>query len=222
LNTLRFLRRAAPNETESLHMHLVIDSNIGPSWWRTPRGRCAMWILVVLGWCGLVTLCAAKLYSYETTAGASRTTPTEWPERSALHRGEGFTVVMFVHPECPCSRASLAELRAVADSATSAARTEVVFVGGEGDGSSWGLAGRIRNVERVVDGDRVEAEHFGAMTSGHVVVYDPAGHLVFSGGITGSRGHVGDNVGRRQVLAVLDGGKTQHTHAVFGCELQDP
>ncbi len=112
--------------------------------------------------------------------------------------------------------------RDLADTAATPPSVEVVFVGNTGDGRSWDLAGRVQNTERLIDERGVEARRFGAMTSGYVVVYDAGGHLAFSGGITGSRGHVGDNVGRRQVLAVLHGDSTQPTHAVFGCALHDP
>jgi glyoxylase-like metal-dependent hydrolase (beta-lactamase superfamily II) len=33
------------------------------------------------------------------------------------------------------------------------------------------------------------------MTSGHVLVYDRSGKLLFSGGIAGARGQEGDNTG---------------------------
>jgi len=38
---------------------------------------------------------------------------------------------------------------------------------------------------------RLEAGRFHAMTSGQTVLYDAGGRLLFSGGITGSRGHYG-------------------------------
>ncbi|HEY1555373.1 MAG TPA: hypothetical protein VGF94_11130 [Kofleriaceae bacterium] len=170
-------------------------------------------------WCVLVALCARELYAYETTPGATVAAPDGWPDGTALRRGAGFTLIMFVHPDCPCSRASLAELREIAETPGASPTIEIVFVGGGGDGRSWDLAGRVRRAERVLDPRGAEAARFGALTSGDVVVYAPHGQLAFSGGITGSRGHVGDNVGRRQVLAVLRGDQAQTTHAVFGCAL---
>ena len=49
------------------------------------------------------------------------------------------------------------------------------------------------------------------------VVYDRSGTLIFSGGITGSRGHVGDNHGKRAVLAHPLATAGEQRHDVFGC-----
>ena len=46
---------------------------------------------------------------------------------------------------------------------------------------------------------------FGSATSGQTLLYDGDGALRFSGGITGSRSHAGDNAGRRSLVALLNG-----------------
>jgi hypothetical protein len=53
------------------------------------------------------------------------------------------------------------------------------------------------------------------------LLYSPQGKLQFSGGITESRGHVGDNAGRAAVLAALttDAPPEQTNAFVFGCAL---
>jgi hypothetical protein len=44
--------------------------------------------------------------------------------------------------------------------------------------------------------------------------------LIFSGGLTGSRGHAGDNAGRASVIALLDHGTpSRRSTSVFGCSL---
>lgn len=35
------------------------------------------------------------------------------------------------------------------------------------------------------------------------MVYDPRRHLLFSGGITAARGHLGDNAGIRKIVALI-------------------
>jgi glyoxylase-like metal-dependent hydrolase (beta-lactamase superfamily II) len=65
---------------------------------------------------------------------------------------------------------------------------------------------------------------FGAETSGHTVVYDCDGKLLFSGGITGSRGHLGDNAGFDAVLKLVrkeSGPGEPRTTSVFGCGIFD-
>jgi hypothetical protein len=64
------------------------------------------------------------------------------------------------------------------------------------------------------------SRRFGVLTSGHVLLYDRGGRLLFSGGITGARGHRGDNEGRRAVLARLLGEPVERSSApAFGCPL---
>jgi len=73
------------------------------------------------------------------------------------------------------------------------------------------------------DDDGVEAARFGAATSGQVILYDRDGRLLFSGGITASRGHAGDNDGRDAIVSLLGGGRgTRHSSPVFGCSLLEP
>jgi hypothetical protein len=56
-----------------------------------------------------------------------------------------------------------------------------------------------------------------------VVLYSPNGELLFSGGITGSRGHAGQNPGEDAVIALVNGRSLPLTHAhVYGCDLFDP
>lgn len=63
---------------------------------------------------------------------------------------------------------------------------------------------------------------FGATTSGHTLVYDGDGGLVFGGGITIARGHAGDNPGRSAIASFLTAGAVEHgTTPVFGCPLLD-
>jgi hypothetical protein len=54
-----------------------------------------------------------------------------------------------------------------------------------------------------------------------VLLYDRAGQLQFTGGITGSRGHAGDNTGRDSVIRLLTGGGAARRHAfVYGCPIR--
>jgi hypothetical protein len=137
-------------------------------------------------------------------------------------------LVMFVHPRCPCTRASLSELNAIANIAGSRVSTAVVFLRPEGmpggweRTDSWSSAARIPGATLLSDHGGIEAARFGADTSGYVVLYDPEGRLLFSGGITGSRGQAGDNWGRRQVLSLVMEHRTDRlAHAVYGCPLHD-
>ena len=147
-----------------------------------------------------------EMYVYMTTPGELTAAPARWPEGTRLERApDGATVVMFVTAGCPCARASLAELALV----HGAARTYVV---------SDGEVPRSSDFIWFAD-DGAEAARFGARTAGYVVAYDARGALRFSGGITGARGHVGANVGRDLLEAVLGDQLRDATHAVFGCAI---
>lgn len=187
----------------------------------SPVSRRALLASVVLVWCAVVGLGIRAMVAYATTAGDMSAPPARWPEGTRLSQGGDFTIAMFIQPDCPCSRASLHELAAIRRSA--ATRLEIVVAGPDMKGELWDAAGRIPGAVRVIDDGR-EAARFGARTSGFVVVYDRAGLRRFAGGITGSRGHVGDNVGRDAVQRIVDGRvhgivDGPRSHTVFGCAL---
>lgn len=188
-----------------------------------------MWFAWVAVWIAVIAIGVGFAASYEVTPGAQAAAPARWPADSPLprvpHRG---TIVMFVHPRCTCTRASLTELAAIMGTAANDATAVVAFLHPEGASQdwehtdTWATAGELPRTTRYVDRDGREATRFGARTSGHVVVYDADGTLVFEGGITASRGHPGDNIGRRSVLAhVTHTGTSEHVHDVFGCALED-
>lgn len=102
---------------------------------------------------------------------------------------------------------------------TSSVTLDIVVAGPDVEGDLWEHAGRIAGAVRFIDDGR-EAARFGALTSGYTVVYDHDGIQRFAGGITGERGHVGDNVGRDAVQRVVAGLENQiRSHSVFGCAL---
>jgi hypothetical protein len=84
----------------------------------------------------------------------------------------------------------------------------------------WNLATSIPGLRVIRDQGGGEAHRFDAEGSGHVLLYAPSGKLLFSGGITASRGHEGDNVGRSAIVSfILDGHSPVSHTPVFGCSL---
>jgi hypothetical protein len=137
------------------------------------------------------------------------------------------TLVMLLHPKCPCSRATLAELARLLGDAGD--RIEAfVFVADLHDGDDprtgglWARAAAIPGVHVALDTDGLVARTLGAHTSGQVVAYAPDGRWVFSGGLTSSRAHEGPSEGQALLLAgALDGFSRQDTTPVFGCGLSN-
>jgi hypothetical protein len=87
---------------------------------------------------------------------------------------------------------------------------------------TWKSAQRISGVMVRRDDAGLEAQLFGAATSGQVVLYDGAGRLLFSGGITPSRGHVGESAGVTRIIDLITKGEAdQPDSLVFGCPIEE-
>src|SRR5207302_1046515 len=77
------------------------------------RWRSSTTLIAALGTLWLLSAGAglAGLLNYANSPGAAATPPSHWPEDSRIERSPSRpTLVTFVHPHCPCSRASLEEL----------------------------------------------------------------------------------------------------------------
>lgn len=180
-------------------------------------------------WLALLGTGIAFSMRYDYTPGAAGVSHVDWPAESQLQRAAGEpTLVMLVHPKCPCTEASLDELVTLLGEHPGPVKTHVVFFKPEHAGDDWMVtdtwkqASAIRGVTVSVDQSGAEARHFGGETSGDVYFYDAAGHLAFHGGITRGRGEDGDNAGFRAVSALLAGSTTASSSSpVFGCSLHD-
>ena len=133
-------------------------------------------------------------------------------------------LTVFAHPHCPCTRATLGEVGGIASAAPELS-VRVLFVrppGARADwesGESWGRAARVPGAAVARDEDGVQARRFGAETSGQAVLTDPAGRVVFRGGLTAARGRVGESAGRRAVLDWVGGRTGAAAAPVYGCPL---
>lgn len=182
----------------------------------------ALWLLVVLG-------AMIWLNYYKAIPGPGGQAPPRWPVESRLHRARSLpTLILFAHPKCPCTQASLSELRVVLSSLRDKVAPEVVFLLPNGTGNDWRRTAAWRTAESIpgvhafADAGGVETARFGAQVSGQVVLYGADGWLLFQGGITGSRGHEGANPGRSRLMARLTGGASNtETSLVYGCGLDD-
>jgi hypothetical protein len=178
-------------------------------------------------WLVLVVAGMATLWVYASTPGPAARADSTWPSGAFARDARRPTLVMFLHPQCACSRASVAELARLMAHAQGRARV-YAFVSRPGEttpGSErtdlWQSAAEIPGVEVLSDDNDAQSAAFGAAVSGQTLLYDPEGRLIFSGGITAARGHAGDNAGRSAILALLTGGEaTVTTTPVFGCFLR--
>ncbi len=150
-----------------------------------------------------------------------------FPQSSAVRLvSNKLTLVFFAHPRCPCTRASLHELDGLLAEIQNRVCVTVVFTVPDGvpadweQGGLWNLATNIPGLRVIKDQGGWEARQFDVEGSGHVLLYAPSGKLLFSGGITASRGHEGDNAGRSAIVSLIRSGHAPVSHTpVFGCSL---
>lgn len=194
-----------------------------------PGERRAPWwpVAVVGGWAAAVAVGMAILIDFAVRPGAEGSAPALWPKDASVPFTPGRpALVMLAHPQCPCTRASLEELSRLLAQARADVAVYVLFLKPAGvpddwwRTDTWRAAGALPGVTVIADEDGRQAALFGADTSGHTLLYDGAGRLRFSGGITPARGHEGDNAGRDAVLALLRGREpSRNESSVFGCGL---
>jgi hypothetical protein len=183
---------------------------------------CAMWLAVIAAG-------QYVMFRYEWQAASTLEADGAWPrEASLVHDGRRPTLVVFMHPQCPCSRASLVELTAILSRSKGRVACTVVFVRpsnfdeGWERTDLWKTAERLAGVKVEVDSSGEQARLFKARASGEAFLYDAAGRLLFHGGMTGSRGHEGDNPSRQAIVACIESGiAAREQSEVYGCGLLD-
>lgn len=198
----------------------------------------ACWLLAVLGlWIWMTayqyrTEPTNSMPTSATTMPAERHRSTSWPEDSSLALADdGFTMLFFMHPKCPCTRASVRQLQRLLDGTrlTAAQRPRVLVIASHPllAAPSWWDTDTVRFCAQlprttvIPDPAGVETQRFGSTVSGTVMLFDCGGRRLFTGGVTASRGLEGDSVGGdtlQQLLTSQVSGAQAHAPA-FGCQL---
>jgi hypothetical protein len=187
------------------------------------------YLLVLAGllWVGVIAKGFAILEREEFTPVATSAVVASFPKDFTIPMASDKpTLILFLHPHCPCSSASLHELDRVLAETQSKLSTIIVFTIPKGEpagwehGDLWESAADMPGVVVLRDEEGVEARRFGVKGSGHTLLYGATGKLLFSGGITPSRGHEGDNLGSSAIVSfVLSGNALVSQTPVFGCSL---
>lgn len=178
-------------------------------------------------WLVVMGIGFAILSRYEITAGQSSILQPQWPDGSRIPRDAGrATLVMFVHPHCPCSRASIAQLASIVTHFPGKVHAHVVVYKPTGTDDRWmktdiwSDVSILPGVTITPDLDGNEAGRFHAVTSGQTMLYDRRGRLLFSGGVTSARGHIGESPGLSAISSLLTSETAGvKTSSVFGCSL---
>ena len=187
-----------------------------------PRGLVIVWsIAIATG--------SYVLWNHAFTPDAEPQAVSHWPVATRLPRQNNhYTLVLFAHPHCPCTRSTVRELERLLPTIGESCDLLLVFVEPPGRGEAWAhtdlwrSALAIPNARVIVDRDGREAQRFCARTSGLTLLFDPAGDCVFRGGITAARGHEGESLGLTAFVNALHGVHQTKYTSVFGCPLFTP
>jgi hypothetical protein len=193
---------------------------------------CLIWLVAVISGLGF-------LMDYESRPGENAFQSTRLPVNSELLESKTVpTVIMFIHPHCPCTRASVSEFQRVHSVCCNDARFKIVAFDPVGADADWRESDLVETAISIPDVSLVwdlagrQGREINIKTSGHVLAFDAGGQLRFSGGITGSRGHEGDSAGSSALIRWLrqSGMPSNRNESpsvevirtpVFGCSLFD-
>ena len=185
-------------------------------------------LAVALGW--------YQLSRFATTPGEQLAAPARLPGDAlvsgmlAAAEGNGRTplLLIFIHPRCSCTQATLEELDQVLENSRAHVQIELIVYRSKAidatvdvsDGVFEGAKLLHRLVQVFPDRNGALAQRFGAATSGEIVLYGADGRLLFQGGITSMRSQAGDSAGAEALRAALTSGAAQTKAAsVFGCPI---
>jgi hypothetical protein len=187
------------------------------------------------GWAIAVVACTAALVIYGASPGHAGQAPATRPAWLAAKSPSGAaTLVVAVHPRCPCTAATVDNLEHALHVRGHPLNVVVLSFAPDDAGPEWRSSSTLDRFKARLDAQIVTdtggrlAKSLGAYTSGHVIYYDQGGALRFSGGVTPSRGHEGGCV-PLDTVAKLAGEGSDAPHAapsfaqVFGCPIStDP
>lgn len=179
----------------------------------------------------LIVVCSGIFYLIEysyTTNSHAELGNQQWPSTSTIENAAGQNhILIFLHPKCSCSHATLNELQKITSFAnTDNTSISTIFYRPNSQSNEWTYtklwaeAGTIPGATRLIDIDGTESKLFGATTSGHVIFFDAKGVRRYNGGITSARAHEGDNLGATSLKKLIQGRQINHLRLpVFGCQL---
>jgi hypothetical protein len=192
-----------------------------------PARRVSLFAVAGLVWCASLATAWNQLYSHAYRPAKTDRVVDLWPQDTILGASsQRFRIVIFVHPLCPCTQATLEELdesltRIPADVAVDAVAVTTGLSADEVESSrTVESLQRMPRVTLHLDASGREQRAFGAVVSGETFAFDREGRLAFHGGLTPARGHQGDSAGQKLLEELACGRRHAPCEApVFGCRL---
>src|ERR1041385_5316895 len=94
--------------------------------------------LFAIGWAAAFAAGAVRLWHFDSTAGEAAQAPAYWASDTHLSRNPSLpTLLLSIHPQCPCSRATLSELARLMTNCQGKVHTVVLVVRPAGVAAGW-------------------------------------------------------------------------------------
>ncbi len=177
-------------------------------------------------WAVLLAMGLLWMTAYSMSPGVALAPLLERPTEAELPFSEDQpTLVVFLHPRCPCTHPSIAALERLLARNYRMVVQPVFFLPAAKE-ESWARADfwdRLIDAgahQPVIDVDGVMAKQFHVTTSGHALLFSVDGIVRYSGGITSGRVHEGDNMGLTKLTRILEGVPVADpSFPVYGCSI---
>lgn len=180
-----------------------------------------VWIPLVLGaYLAMVLYGATPTYMPVAAGGAVLPTGA-FSQEQELH--------VFLHPQCVCSRATLAQVRKIRErSSAESFKVVLHFLLPEQAAENFAQGNLLEEAKKfgqalvVVETTSPLAKRHNVLVSGQALFFDGAGNLRFNGGLTPERGCEGDSSGVDAVLALVRRRQPEIAAApVYGCRFNN-
>lgn len=182
-------------------------------------------------WVCSILLSYGYIIYYHQVEGSSDRSARDWPLNANLSLdSQKPTMVLAVHPKCPCTVATCRELARLLLRAHRPVKIyALVFTPSPNpDGEEWFNSPTMSDLKRVPllemikDENGELAQSFGMSTSGDIRLYSSNRHLLFAGGITASRAHEGECAATDKLFSRIRGESSQYfEYPVFGCPITE-
>lgn len=169
------------------------------------------------------------MFEHEFDAAQLEPAPPTLPERyrsAANLAQEELTILISVHPDCPCTAASLEQIDRFMVKHSERAKLFALVQSSENrapkDGNYWQQITRLPNATPIFDQGGTLAAELGIIASGATAAYDASGTLRFQGGLTASRGHAGSSKGLDALEALASATERLElcSTPAFGCPIE--
>lgn len=195
-----------------------------------PRRRRALAGAAIAAWLAAIATAMAALADYMHTPAPQAAPADAWPDTLEPLDAGVHTLVLAVHPRCPCTVATVRQLEKLRDTPEHPLRIRAyAFEPARPDQPrDWRDTDVTRILERhgarvIPDPEGNAATTLRLTTSGHAVLFDPNANAVFQGGLTHARGVAGPSAAVVNINRVLAGQPHPlNTTHVYGCPIHNP